>query len=354
MTEDTIRFKREILGVSLLLVLGALLIIYPFLDAIILAVATSYFLRFGHKELDKRLQNEFLSSLIIISSVIGLFTIGLFLFINNFNQILGSINLLSINLQQNVEQLIQALNLSETFQAEVSQFMAGFSDAIRGWLRGTLASIPSLLIDFGIYLVTSIYLYKDGNRLKNKIFSVIESFPENEAKIIKSLLRSSDSIFRGVFVTQFLVALVLGIITWIGFELIGAITTPIPFTGLWALLVAIAALLPLVAAFMFYGPVGAYYLVFGDPLKGSLILIFGIVVLNIMTEIFFRPFIGSKQMNEHPLIIFLGFLAGPLTLGIKGLILGPLVLILAKEFLLNYSELVSDGGDVTHSEDRED
>jgi predicted PurR-regulated permease PerM len=105
---------------------------------------------------------------------------------------------------------------------------------------------------------------------------------------------------------------------------------------------------------MFYGPVGFYYLVFGEPLKGALILIFGIVVLNIMTEIFFRPFIGSKQMNEHPLIIFMGFLAGPLTLGIKGLILGPLVLILSKEFLLNYSELVSDEDDETHSEDTEE
>lgn len=354
MVEDTIRFKREILGVSLLLILGGLLIIYPFLDAIILAVATSYFLRFGHKELNKRLQNEFLSSLIIISSVIGFFTLGLFLFINNFNDIISGISLLSVNLQQNVEQLIQTLNLSETFQAEVTQFMIGFSESIRNWLRGTLASIPSLMIDFGIYLVTSIYLYKDGKRLKNKIFSVIESFPENEAKIIKSLMRSSDSIFRGVFVTQFLVAVVLGAITWIGFEIIGMVTTPIPFTGLWAMLVAVAALLPLVAAFMFYGPVGLYYIVFGDPLKGALILVFGIVVLNIMTEIFFRPFIGSKQMNEHPLIIFLGFLAGPLTLGIKGLILGPLILILSKEFLLNYSELVSDEDDETHNEDTED
>lgn len=354
MTEDTTRFKREILGVSILLILGGLLIVYPFLDAIILAVATSYFLRFGHKELDKRLQNEFLSSLIIISSVIGFFTLGLFLFINNFNDILGSISLLSVNLQQNVEQLIRTLSLSDTFQAEVSQFMIGFSESLRDWLRNTLASIPSLMIDFGIYLVTSIYLYKDGHRLKNKLFSVIESFPENEAKIIKSLLRSSDSIFRGVFVTQFLVALVLGIITWIGFEIIGLITKPVPFTGLWALLVAIAALLPLVAAFMFYGPVGFYYLLFGEPLKGALILVFGVVVLNIMTEIFFRPFIGSKQMNEHPLIIFLGFLAGPLTLGIKGLILGPLILILSKEFLLNYSELVSDGSDVTHSGDTEE
>jgi len=76
--------------------------------------------------------------------------------------------------------------------------------------------------------------------------------------------------------------------------------------------------------------------------KGTLILVFGTIVLNILPEIFLRPFVGSRQMNEHPLIIFTGFIAGPLTLGIKGLVLGPVLLILSKEFLLNYSALVSD------------
>ncbi|PSH01785.1 MAG: hypothetical protein BRC27_00925 [Nanohaloarchaea archaeon SW_10_44_10] len=72
-----------------------------------------------------------------------------------------------------------------------------------------------------------------------------------------------------------------------------------------------------------------------------------------MSEIVIRPYIGSRQMDEHPLIIFTGFIAGPLTLGLKGLILGPLMLILSKEFLLNYSELVSERPDENHSEDKE-
>lgn len=354
MVEEDIRFKREILGVSILLVLGSLFIIYPFLDAIIMAVATSYFLRFGHKELNKRIDNEFLSTLIITSSVIGFFTLALFLFLNNFNEIIGNINILVIDLQQNTEQLITALNLSESFQQEVSRFLLGISESIRSWLRSTLASIPALLIDLGIYLVTSIYFYKDGSKIKERVFSVIQSFPENEKKIIKSLIRSTDSIFRGVFLTQFMVAGILGVITAVGFYLIGTITTPIPFIGVWALLIGLAALLPLIAAFMFYGPIAFYYLLYGQPLKGTLILIFGIVFLNILSEIVIRPYIGARQMNEHPLVIFTGFIAGPLTLGLKGLILGPLMLILSKEFLLNYSELVSNRSDESHTEDKED
>jgi predicted PurR-regulated permease PerM len=354
MIQDDIRFKREILGVSILLILGSLFIVYPFLDAIILAVATSYLLRFAHQELNKRLENEFLSTMIIISSVIGFFLIALFLFVNNFNEIIGSINIFVIDLQQNIEQLIRTFNLSESFRAEVSSFLLSLSEGLRAWLRNTLASVPAIMIDLGIYLVTSIYFYKDGEKIKDKLFTVIRSFPENEEKIIKSLLRSTDSIFRGVFLTQFIVAGVLAVLTAIGFYLIGLITTPIPFIGLWAVLVGIAALLPLIAAFMFYGPIGFYYILYGQPLKGAMILIFGIVFLNILSEVFLRPYVGAKQMDEHPLIIFTGFLAGPLTLGLKGLILGPLMLILSKEFLLNYSELVSGESDESHSEDTED
>ncbi|MFT4892762.1 MAG: putative PurR-regulated permease PerM [Candidatus Nanohaloarchaea archaeon] len=354
MSEDDIRFKREILGVSILLILGSLFIIYPFLDAIILAVATSYLLRFAHKELNKRIENEFLSTMIIISSVIGLFLIAVFLLLNNFNEIIGSINIFVIDLQQNIEQLITQFNLSESFRAEVNSFMISLSELVRNSLRNTLASIPALLIDLGIFLVTSIYFYKDGAKIEKKLFSVIESFPENEEKIMRSLLRSTDSIFRGVFLTQFIVAGVLAIVTAIGFYLIGLLTTPIPFIGLWAVLVGIAALLPLIAAFMFYGPIGLYYILYGQPLKGTLVLIFGVVFLNILSEVILRPYVGARQMDEHPLIIFTGFLAGPLTLGIKGLILGPLMLILSKEFLLNYSELVSGEPEENRIEDKED
>lgn len=354
MADTDTRFNREILGVSVLLVLGSLVIVYPFLDAIILAVATSYLLRFAHKELNRKLDNEFLSTLIIISSLIGMFILAIFILLNNFEQIVGSINLLVIDLQQNIEQLIKTFNFSESFQNEVTGFLVSISDMIRNYLRGLLTSVPSILIDLGIYMVTSIYFYKDGPKIEDKIFSIVKKFPENEKKIIKSLIRSTDSIFRGVFLTQFIVAAVLGVITAAGFYLIGALTTPIPFTGLWALLVGIAALLPLVAAFMFYGPIGIYYILYGQPVKGTLIILFGVIIINILSEVVLRPYVGAKQMDEHPLIIFLGFLAGPLTLGIKGLILGPLILILSKEFLLNYSELVSSEDLENHSEDSPD
>jgi len=341
MVEQELRFKREILGVALLLILGSLLIVYPFLDALILGAASAYLLRFAHQKLNRRIRNDLISSLIIITSVVGTISLAVFLFINNFYDIIYSLNLFAQDLQQNVNNIIEALYLPENFRAQVVGFISTLSVSLENYLRGTLASIPRVMIDIGIYLFTTIYLYKDGGRIKRKLFSVIGSLPEEEQKISKTLVNSIDSIFRGVFLTQFMVAMIIGIMTAIGFYTIGWLTTPIQFTLFWSLVIAVAALLPVVAGFMVYAPMGLYYLAFGEPIKGTLILMFGTLVVNILPEVFLRPYIGAKQLDEHPLLIFVGFLAGPLTLGLKGIILGPIMLILSKEFILNYSELVS-------------
>lgn len=353
MGDNRIRSQRETVLVTLLLVLGSLFVLYPFLDAIILAIVVSYLLRFGHERLNSRLDNDLLSSAIVISGVIiGLFAF-LYFFINNFFEILAQFNQFTGSLRQGILSAVEFLNLSEQFQANVESFINRVSDRATSQLVSTFASIPTLLIDVGIFLVTTLFLYKDRNKLEEQVRAIIDNVPEPERGIVKSLLRSVDEIFKGVFMTQFIVALILAVVTGVGLYLIAAITSSIPFILLWSILIGVAALLPLFAAFMIYGPIGIYYFLVGDPLKGALILIFGTIVINVMAEVFLRPYIGSKQMDEHPLVIFLGFLTGPLVLGFKGLIIGPLLLILTKEFALNYTSEPYAEGSQSRTEDME-
>ncbi|MFB6292356.1 MAG: AI-2E family transporter [Candidatus Nanohaloarchaea archaeon] len=345
MAEENLRFKREILGVAILLFLGSAVILYPFLDAIILAVATSYILRFAHKIINSKLENDLLASIIVVSGILAVLSLGTYFFINNFFGIINGLNSLTGSLQEGVLNIIEFFNLSEAFKQNVVQVIDQLSQRVNSQLISIFAGIPSAFIDLGIYLVTSIYFYKDGKKIETKLLEIVDSLPEDEGRIIRSLIRSADSIFRGVFVTQLLVAVIIGLVTGLGFYAISLVTSPMPLIPLWAFVIGIAALLPLVAAFMFYGPIGLYYIITGAPTKGVLIITYGILMLNIVPEVLIRPYIGSKQMDEHPLIIFTGFIAGPLTLGLKGLVLGPLILILTKEFALNYTDLVSGEAD---------
>lgn len=354
MDEGELRARRETLLVAILLFLGSLVIVYPFLDAILVAVTVSYLLSFFHTKLNKHLQNELLSSIIIISSVLGLFTIAIYFFINNAFYIQDQFQFFAGSLQERVIDALKALQVPQIFIDNVETYFATFSSLMSNWVIELFFSLPKIGIELGIFLVTSIFLYRDRTKLRAEIEGILGGLPETEERIIRSLFQSIDSIFRGVFVTQTVVAVAMALATAIGFYLIALVTSPMPLIPLWSMLIALAALLPLVAGFMIYGPVGLYYMTIAQqPIKGSLILIYGIIFLQILPEIFLRPYVGSKSLDEHPLIIFLGFLAGPLVLGIKGLILGPLILILTKEFLFNYTNLVSDEPGQNHSEDKE-
>ncbi|MFP4038287.1 MAG: AI-2E family transporter [Candidatus Nanohaloarchaea archaeon] len=341
MVEESVRAKRETLLVALLLVVGSLAILYPFLDAIVLAVATSYLLGFTHQKLSKHVKSDLLSNTIIISSLIGFVSLGLYFFIDNIYEIIGSLNTFAISLEDRTVSILESLNLPEYVITEVSGFFQFASNYASDELLGIIFSLPSFLINLAIFLVTAIYLYKDRGRISRGLYSILEDLPDTEERIMRSLMESVDSIFKGVFITQIVVALILGVVAGIGFYLIGLLTTPIPLVPLWAFFIAVAAILPLVAAFMFYAPLGAYYILSAQPLKGSLIILFGVVFLQVMPEVVLRPWVGAKSLNEHPLIVFTGFLAGPLVLGVKGVILGPLMLILTKEFILDYADLFS-------------
>ena len=355
MDEGELRARRETLLVAVLLFLGSLLIIYPFLDAILIAVAVSYMLSFAHTQINNKLENEMLSSIIVISSVLGLVIIGLYFFINNAYYIQDQFQIFAISLEDRVIDALETLEVPQTFQDNVRTYFSNFSTTASQWVIDLFFALPGILIDLGIFLVTAIFLYRDRSKLKAEIEGLLKGLPETEEKIIRSLFQSIDSIFRGVFVTQIIVAVAMAVATAIGFYIIAQITTPMPLIPLWSFLIALAALLPLIAGFMIYGPVGLYYLTLAqEPIKGGLILVYGIIFLQILPEIFLRPYVGSKSLDEHPLIIFIGFLAGPLVLGLKGLILGPLILILTKEFLFNYTDLVSSELDQNRIVDNED
>lgn len=340
MDPQKLRAQRETVLVAFLLLIGSLIILYPFLDAIVIAIVVAYLLSFAHKVMSKKIQSELIASIVVVSSVIGTISLLIYFFINNFFVILSQVNVITGLLTESILTAVDFLNLPEQFQQNLESFITRFSEGITDLMISIFTSVPLLLVHVGIFLVTTLFLYKDREIIKNQIYGFVQTLPEPEKNVVRTLIDSTDQIFRGVFITQFIVAGIIGLTAAIGFYIITLLTSPIPFLAFWVGLIAVAALVPIFAAFMVYGPIGIYYMLMGAPVKGSLILTFGIIALNLLPELFLRPYVGSRQMDEHPLVIFLGFLTGPLVLGVKGVILGPLLLILAKEFALNYPNAV--------------
>ena len=342
MSEEGLRARRVILFVASVLVLASIFVVLPFMDAFVLAIVTAYLLSILHTKLNKHIQNENLSTVIIISGLLSSITGLVYIFMSNIFEIIGEFNEFTTSLEENFRSLVEPLNLPPYVIGNLTDFINRSSDFATDFLLDLFAALPYYLIQISIFAITAVFLYKDRKKIYSRFDEMIVGVPDPEAHIAKSLVESIDLVFRGVFMTQLLVALILGGPTMFGFYFIGVLTGPIPLIPFWALLIALAAMIPVFAGFMVYTPLSIFYLSTGEPLKASLIFIYGVVVLQILPEVLFRPWVGSRKLEEHPLLIFIGFIAGPIVLGIKGIVIGPMVLILAKRFILNYGDLVDE------------
>ena len=72
----------------------------------------------------------------------------------------------------------------------------------------------------------------------------------------------------------------------------------------------------------------------GNYVRAVIVLFFGFFLSTV--DMYIRPALSSHYADIHPLILLIGFLAGPLVYGIVGFIIGPLVLGITYAVLDNY------------------
>lgn len=77
-------------------------------------------------------------------------------------------------------------------------------------------------------------------------------------------------------------------------------------------------------------------MVSGNYVRGILVLLFGFGLS--LSDMYIRPALSGKYVDIHPLILLLGFMAGPLVFGLVGFILGPLILGITYAVIKAYKE----------------
>lgn len=104
----------------------------------------------------------------------------------------------------------------------------------------------------------------------------------------------------------------------------------VPYSFLLGLLTGLAALLPVVGPWTVFVPVGFYYLLVGDMIRGLIILTYGVIFLFILYNFYIFPKLGGNKAQLHPFIVLVSFLGGAYMFGALGLLYGPIILGLLK------------------------
>lgn len=217
---------------------------------------------------------------------------------------------------------LDELNLKEkiiTSAQSLSSFLAS-------QLTNLFAGIFDLLLKFVFMLFALYYFFKDGPKIVNKLrlFSPLPANYEDEVFIkVKSMV---NAIMLGVFVT----ALAQGVVGGIGFSIAG-ISSP----AFWGTAMALFSLVPAVGTALIWVPAVIILLILGAYGKALFVLIWGVFVIGMVDNVL-RPWLIGGRAHTYPLLTFFVILGGIFVLGFKGVIIGPLVLMILMSILHIY------------------
>jgi len=187
-------------------------------------------------------------------------------------------------------------------------------------------NIGSIGVGFVIMLFSMFYLFKDGDKFVDKL-TVLSPLPRKyEKEIIKRIGQTVRAIAYGVFLT----AVIQGAIAGIGFAIAG-VSNPI----FWATATAVFSIIPLVGTAAIWFPAVIILAVFGNYWEAVFLFAWGVFVVGTVDNLV-RPLLIGSKTHTYPLLTFFVVLGGIFTLGLKGLIFGPIVMILLLTLLHIY------------------
>jgi len=203
----------------------------------------------------------------------------------------------------------------------------------RGWTWALTGM--KFFIDFTFALFILFFLFRSVDRIGLAVYRNLP-FPDKiEKHIGERMVQIFDAVVKGNLLISVAQGAIIGIVFWFC-----GLSTPL----LWGAVAAPFALIPVIGTAVVWLP-GAIYLYAHDQHGTAVIMAITCLVFYFMLENLLKPMLLDKDLNLHPLFLFLAIVGGLNAFGVKGLILGPFIVTmfvtiweLISEWNRNFSE----------------
>jgi len=191
-----------------------------------------------------------------------------------------------------------------------------------------LNSTLDILTTIGVMYFLLYFFIKEGTIIHKGLLSVLPLKDSNSESVYLAAYHSvlSNSLMMP------LVALFQALIAWIGYAIAG-----VGHSFIWFLATFLASMIPFFGAALIYVPLGILLFFKGQEGWGVFVLVWGFSTVS-SADNFLRIFLMKKYDNTHPLITFLGVMAGLNIFGFFGIIFGPLLITLLLILIRVYRE----------------
>jgi predicted PurR-regulated permease PerM len=178
-----------------------------------------------------------------------------------------------------------------------------------------LRNAAVFLFDLVVTIFALFYVFRDAKTIMNTVRGILPFDPPYREHMIG---QARELIFAGV-VSSLAAAGVHGLLGGIAFALVG-----IHAAVFWGVVMAFFALLPIVGAWMIWGPAAAWLMFHGRAGQGiALLIVCGLAIA--LTDNVLRPLMISGRARLSGLVVFISVLGGIQVFGVLGIVLGPIV-----------------------------
>ncbi len=213
-----------------------------------------------------------------------------------------------------------------------------FIEPVTSWLLKLGMMLGSGLLELGLSVLIAFFLFRDGAALGERLTTAAGRIGGENGR---HLLTVAGNTIRGVVYGILGTALVQAILAGIGFLIAG-----VPGAGVLGLLTFFVSIVPLLGTALIWIPAAIWLFYEGSTGWGIFMVIWGFGVNNV--EYLIKPFLISKGSDMPFLLIFFGVLGGAMAFGFIGVFLGPTLLAVGYRVIAEWG--AADRGQVLGSE----
>lgn len=226
-------------------------------------------------------------------------------------------------------------NIAEKASKLLTSGVAGILSSAVGIIGGLTSAVTNLVLGliFAVYLLLrKDKLIKDSSRLRRLWFS------EETNKKMSRVLKTANETFQSFFIGQFVEAIILGTLCFIGMKVL-----KLPYAAMSGTLVGVTAFIPIVGAFLGAG-ISAFIILTESPMQALIFIIFLLILQQFEGNIIYPKVVGGT-VGLPSIWTLAAVTVGGGLFGVLGMILGvPLAATLYKLAFVKLEEKESELG----------
>ena len=203
----------------------------------------------------------------------------------------------------------------DTVQLELAAALTKGSQFIATQTFNVGQNALSLVVSVFIALYLAFFLVRDGDALVRAVHRAIPLAPGDR----HALLEEFGTVLRATVKGNLVIAIVQGALGGLAFWALG-----VRGVLLWAVLMAVLSLLPVVGASLVWLPVAVGLFVTGSQWQAVGLVVFGVLVIGLVDNLL-RPILVGHETGLPDYLVMITTFGGIAVLGMNGFVVGPTV-----------------------------